>query len=70
MKNKNNLQEGLDLYVQGEMLDGDNKYLCNGKVAALKRVCFKKLLKCLMLKLARFEFDFNTNQKKKIKYAI
>jgi len=29
VKGKKNLQEGLDLFIQGEMLEGDNAYYCD-----------------------------------------
>lgn len=51
------------------MLDGDNSYKCercNKKVAALKRVCLKKLPNHLIMVLKRFEFDLDTMQKAKI----
>ncbi|ETO37056.1 Ubiquitin carboxyl-terminal hydrolase family protein [Reticulomyxa filosa] len=69
VKNKANLEESLDLYVQGDLLDGENKYLCgqcNEKILALKRVCFKTLPKYLLLHLSRFEFDFNTMARVKL----
>lgn len=28
VKDKNSIQEGLDAFVQGEMLEGDNAYFC------------------------------------------
>ena len=37
-------------YVEGDILDGDNKYMCGScskKVKAKKRVCFKRLPKQL-----------------------
>ena len=40
VKNKRSVKESLELYVEGEMLEGDNKYYCQKckkKVAALKR---------------------------------
>ncbi|ETO20510.1 hypothetical protein RFI_16707, partial [Reticulomyxa filosa] len=69
VKNKANLRESLDLYVQGDLLDGDNKYFCsqcNTKILALRRVCFKTLPKCLLLHLSRFEFDFNSMTRLKL----
>jgi len=55
--------ESLQAFTQGEMLEGDNAYLCercDKKVPTLKRVCIKKLPNILMLVLKRFEFDFDT----------
>merc|ERR1712048_1302968 len=69
VKNKSSLKESLALYVKGDILDGDNKWLCsecNAKRAALKRSCFGKLSKYLILHLSRFEFDFNAMRRKKL----
>merc|ERR1712228_963488 len=63
------LKESLELYVKGDILDGDNKWLCSKcdkKRAALKRSCFGKLSKYLILHLSRFEFDFNAMRRKKL----
>eukprot|EP01084_Bolivina_argentea_P023875 44591_1 len=69
--NKTNLMSSMDLFIKGDILDGDNKWICgqcgpNTKVAALKRACFGTLPKYLILHLSRFEFDFNTMRRKKI----
>merc|ERR1712228_748584 len=69
VKNKSSLKESLELYVKGDILDGDNKWLCSecdAKRAALKRSCFGKLSKYLILHLSRFEFDFNAMRRKKL----
>ena len=54
--------EGLNSFIQGEMLEGDNAYLCekcDKKVDTLKRTCLKKLPRYLIVTLRRFEFDFD-----------
>ena len=57
-KHKRNILEALQLYVEGEVLGGDNNYMCEGsKVDAVKRVCMKELPKTLILHPNRFEFD-------------
>lgn len=69
IKNKNNILEGLDLFIQGEMLEGDNAYYCerlDKKVDTLKRCCIKKLPNCLILSLKRFEFDLETLSRYKL----
>eukprot|EP01084_Bolivina_argentea_P099732 179239_1 len=69
VKNKTCLAESLELYVAGDILDGENKWLCSdcdAKRAALKRVCFGKLPPYLILHLSRFEFDFNAMRRKKL----
>jgi uncharacterized UBP type Zn finger protein len=69
IKHKNKLQDALDLFVQEEVLDGDNKFFCenhNRKIKVKKRCCIKTLPTTLVLTLKRFEFDYNTMQKMKI----
>lgn len=69
VKNKKNILESLQNFTQGEMLEGDNAYLCDKcdkKVSTLKRVCIKKLPNILILVLKRFEFDFDTMQRFKV----
>jgi len=58
-------------YVEGDMLDGDNQYLCGKcgeKKDTLKRVCLKatSLPKTLIFHLKRFEFDMDTLQRMKV----
>lgn len=69
VKNKKNITESLQSFIQGEMLEGDNAYLCekcDKKVPTLKRVCIKKLPNVLILVLKRFEFNYDTMQKVKV----
>ncbi|KAL3659461.1 hypothetical protein V7S43_015453 [Phytophthora oleae] len=66
---KRHLAESLELYVQGETLEGENAYFCERmqrKVSATKRVCIKKLPHTLICHLKRFEFDYDTMEKLKI----
>lgn len=54
--------EGLDAFIEGDMLEADNQYFCercNCKVDAHKRTCIKRLPKYLIMTLKRFEFDFD-----------
>ncbi len=54
VKNKQNLQEGLDLFIKGDMLEGDNAFYCDRcdkKVDTLKRCSFKKLPNVLFIVL-------------------
>jgi ubiquitin carboxyl-terminal hydrolase 34 len=56
--NKATVQVSLDQFITGEMLEGDNSYMChtcNRKVRTLKRVCIKTLPNVLVLNLKRFE---------------
>lgn len=69
VKGKRSVLESLDAFVQGEMLDGDNRYWCEecGKhVEALKRCCVKSLPRTLILHLKRFEFDYDQMKKVKV----
>ncbi len=57
---KQTIIESLESFVQGEVLDGENKYhcdQCDAKVAALKRTCLKQSPAVLVLQLKRMEFD-------------
>ena len=114
VRGKNTLEESLDLYVQGELMEGDNQYFCEeaGKkvdslctsstcitdvqqlssstcvcghanslplllylsetccceqVDAIKRSCIKSLPHTLVIHLKRFEFDYETMTRMKIK---
>jgi len=69
VKNKKSVQESLEAFIKGEMLEGDNAYeceQCEKKVDTLKRVCLKKLPNHLILVLKRFEFDYETYNKQKL----
>ena len=47
VKNKKNIQESLQLYVQGERLEGDNKYHCDQcKVSEAARTALRLDLLC------------------------
>eukprot|EP00940_MAST-03C_sp_MAST-3C-sp2_P000604 g604.t1 len=71
VKNKSSILESLKSYVEGEMLDGDNKYLCETcgkKRDTLKRVCLKAsaLPETLIFHLKRFTFDLETLRRMKV----
>jgi len=69
VKGKQSIKESLDLYVEGEMLEGDNKYLCgecNEKRDAQKRAFFVSLPNVLMIHLKRFDFDLELLRKIKV----
>ena len=66
---KSNLSESLNAYVQGEAMEGDNKYSCTscGKyVDAVKRACFKELPHNLIFHLKRFDYDLMHGTRTKI----
>jgi ubiquitin C-terminal hydrolase len=69
VKNRRNLYESLAAYIQGDLLDGDNKYKCekcNKGVDAVKRVCIGSLPNNLVISLKRFEFDMETMRRFKV----
>ncbi|KAF8458424.1 hypothetical protein BGX38DRAFT_565911 [Terfezia claveryi] len=69
IKGKTGLQESLKAYVEGEIMEGDNKYSCtscNKHVDAVKRACLKEIPDHLIFHLKRFEFDLNTMVRSKI----
>ncbi|GJP59781.1 hypothetical protein CLOP_g15145 [Closterium sp. NIES-67] len=70
VKGKRGLQESLEAFVQGDLLEADNAYFCgqcSKKVDALKRVCIKALPPTLIIHLKRFDFDYETMQRLKLK---
>jgi ubiquitin C-terminal hydrolase len=69
IKNKKTIEEALDLYIKGDLLEGDNKYQCelyNRKIKAMKRCCIKRLSNTVVVQLKRFELDYNSMLKKKV----
>lgn len=69
VKNKKSLQEGLESFVAGEILEGENAYQCDhceAKVRAVRRVCIKHLPNHLIIALRRFEFDFDSMTRMKL----
>ncbi|RVD85691.1 uncharacterized protein DFL_004002 [Arthrobotrys flagrans] len=69
IKGKKNLQESLKAFVEGETLNGDNKYSCtncNKHVDAVKRTCLKQIPNQVIFHLKRFEFDLRTMNRSKI----
>ncbi|KAH7041162.1 uncharacterized protein B0I36DRAFT_235736 [Microdochium trichocladiopsis] len=69
IKGKATLEESLQAYVDGEMMQGDNKYKCSSCdkfVDAVKRACFKTLPNNLIFHLKRFDFNLRTMTRAKI----
>ena len=69
VKNKKSIIAGLESFVEGEILEGENAYQCDhcdAKVRALRRVCVKHLPNYLIVALRRFEFDFDTMNRHKL----
>jgi len=69
IKGKNCLQESLQAYVDGEIMEGDNKYkcsTCDRHVDAVKRACLKDIPDSLIFHLKRFDFNLRTLQRSKV----
>ena len=69
IKGHKNLEDALDAYVKGEILDGDNQYYVekfNKKIPIKKRTSIKKIGNQIIIHLKRFEFDFVTFQNNKL----
>jgi len=62
VRNKKNIKESLESFVEGEIMDGDNAYYCEQcqmKVKTVKRVSIKKLPSYLLIGLKRFDYNFD-----------
>jgi len=73
VKNKSSLIEGLESFIQGDILEGDNAFLCercDKKVDTLKRCSLKMLPNVLVLVLKRFEFDLETLRRVKLNNLV
>ena len=69
VKGKASLQESLELFVEGDILEGDNKYhcsKCDKKVTALKQYCIESLPNSLIIHMRRFEFDLEEMRRMKV----
>ncbi|KAL2872647.1 putative ubiquitin C-terminal hydrolase [Aspergillus lucknowensis] len=69
IKGKASLQESLQAYVEGEIMQGDNKYSCTScgrHVDAVKRACLKDVPDNLIFHLKRFDFDMVSMMRSKI----
>ena len=54
VKNFNNLQDSLQEYCKGELLDGSNAYYCercDKKVDTIKRLCIRRLPPILVIQV-------------------
>ncbi|KAL6928829.1 hypothetical protein ACO0SA_002159 [Hanseniaspora valbyensis] len=68
VKNKKNIQESFDYYIEEEILEGENSYFTEkyGLQEAKKGVIFKKLPTILFIQLKRFEYNFALDKLAKI----
>ena len=69
IKGKSRLEDSLKAYVDGEVLQGDNKYSCTScgrHVDAVKRNCLRQVPDNLIFNLKRFDFDIMTGTRCKL----
>lgn len=69
IQGKSNLEDSLRAYVEGETMQGDNKYSCTScgrHVDAVKRACLKDIPDNLIFHLKRFDFDMISMVRSKI----
>ena len=69
LKGHKSLEDALDAYIKGEILEGENKYYVEKykrKISIRKSCSIKKLGNEVIIHLKRFEFDFNTFTNKKL----
>ncbi|KAL1796630.1 hypothetical protein ACET3X_005170 [Alternaria dauci] len=70
VQGKSTLQESLQAFVRGDVMEGDNKYKCEScggrYVGAVKRTCFKEVPDNLIFHLKRFEFDLADFSRRKV----
>lgn len=69
IKGKRSLLESLNAYVEGEHMEGDNKYkcsTCDRHVDAVRRSCLKEMPDSLIFHLKRFDFNLRTLARSKI----
>ena len=69
IKNHKTLEEALDAYVKGEILEGENKFFVDKykkKISIKKRTSLKKIGNQIIIHLKRFEFDFYTFENNKL----
>ncbi|KAK2624650.1 hypothetical protein QTJ16_005843 [Diplocarpon rosae] len=69
IKGKSTLKQSLEAYVEGEVMEGDNKYkcsTCDRHVNAVKRACLKDVPDSLIFHLKRFDYNLRTMIRSKI----
>ena len=73
IRGKESIEEGLAQVIEGELMDGDNKIMCdtcNQKKDTVRRTCFGKLPNMLILHLKRFDLDFTTFETVKLNNRV
>ena len=73
VRDKRHLLESLDLYVKGELLEGDNAYMCSvcdAKTDAIRVSRISKLPPTLVVHLKRFSFDYERMDRLKLRHRF
>jgi ubiquitin carboxyl-terminal hydrolase 9/24 len=73
IRGKENIEESLSELVAGELMNGDNKIMCekcNQKKDTTRRTCFGLLPDTLIVHLKRFDLDFQTFETVKLNNMI
>mmetsp|Transcript_1602 Transcript_1602/g.2995 ORF Transcript_1602/g.2995 Transcript_1602/m.2995 type:complete len:2808 (-) Transcript_1602:373-8796(-) len=63
VRGNDKISDALEQVVEGELMDGDNKIMCdvcNTKKDTVRRTCFGTLPNCLIVHLKRFDLDYET----------
>jgi ubiquitin C-terminal hydrolase len=71
VKGMRTLDTSLQTLLGADALTGSNQYLCDFcgmKTDADRSFCIRKTPPCLRLNLSRFNFDFNTGTKQKVRF--
>lgn len=69
IQGRQSLNQSLDAYIEGENMEGDNKYKCSKcdrYVTAVKRACLKDIPDNLIFHLKRFDFDLLSGSRSKV----
>ena len=72
VRGKSTLEESLKAYVEGDVMEGENKYKCTqcdgGRYSnyAVKRSCLKEIPDSLILHLKRFDYDLISFSRHKV----
>jgi ubiquitin C-terminal hydrolase len=73
IRGKEDIEESLEQLVEGELMNGDNKIMCekcNQKKDTMRRTCFDILPNTMIIHLKRFDLDFQTFETVKLNNKI
>ena len=72
VKDMKSLDVSLRTLIAPDALEGNNQYFCDNcsmKTDADRMFCIRKVPPCLRLNLSRFNFDFSSGTKQKVRAA-